>query len=70
MSIVGEYSTRNKLIYSTLKNKRVEYLKKAPGVGFDDLPEGYKETKIFYVCPMGYEVEPHTTRELKETFKS
>lgn len=69
MSIEGEYSTRNKLIYSTPENKHVEYLKKAPKVGFSDLPEDYKKAKIFYICPMDYEVEPHTIKELNKTGK-
>jgi len=62
--ITGKHSTRNKLIYSAPERKSVEYIEKSPKIGFDDLPEDYKDAKIFYLCPMDYEVELHIVKEI------
>lgn len=69
MSIVGKYSTRNRLIYSTSEKKHVEYLRKAPKIEFSDLPENYRDAKIYYVCPMDYEIETQTVKDLKKPGK-
>jgi len=64
MKIAGRESTRNKLIYTTPENKRVEYLSKAPDIEFDDIPETAKDTGLFYICPMDYEVPPRVAQKL------
>jgi sugar/nucleoside kinase (ribokinase family) len=64
MKFIGKHSTQNKLIYSTLESKRVEYLTKAPRIEIDDLPRGYQETNVFYLCPMDYEVSFDVAQEL------
>jgi sugar/nucleoside kinase (ribokinase family) len=51
-------STRNRLIYETLENKRVEYLHKARPILARDVPACQDPEDVLYVCPMDYEVDP------------
>lgn len=64
LKFCGKYSTRNRLIYTHLEQKRVEYERKAPEISFEDLPEEYKTAKLFYVCPMDFEVPAETVENL------
>lgn len=66
----GEASTTDLLIYDTSGNKRAHYLKRAPDILFDDIPEDYLGAKIIYVCPMDYEVPLETVRELSNLGKT
>lgn len=64
MQVTGKESTRNKLIYTTPENKQVEYMAKAPNMGIEDLPLDDKEVRLFYACPMDYEVPPQVIQEI------
>ena len=66
----GDASTTNLLIYDTLGNKKVRYLKKAPHIFFNDIPKEYLHAKIIYICPMDHEVPLETVRELSNLGKT
>ncbi len=70
MSIIGEETTRNKLVYRTMEDKHVEYSAKAPSIELANLPEKAEEAGIFYVCPMDYEVSPSVVEKLVEAGKT
>lgn len=69
LRIEGKRSTCNRLIYSSLENKHIEYLSKAPEIKYSDIPTKGKESKLFYICPMDYEVYPEVARALVESGK-
>jgi len=60
-------STKNRLIYETLENKRVEYLHKARPIAARDVPVEEASEAVFYVCPMDYEVDPAEVAALAAT---
>lgn len=62
--VAGEYSTRNQLVYTHMEQKRVIYERKAPSFTIHDLPKSYKNAKLFYVCPMDFEVPVEMVKEL------
>ena len=62
LRVEGEDTTTNLLSYDTSGNKTFRYLKKAPDILFDDIPRSYLAAKIFYVCPINYEVSLKTIR--------
>lgn len=64
LRIEGKRSTRNRLVYSSLESKYVEYLFKAPEIKYTDIPSRGKEAKLFYICPMDYEVAPEVAEVL------
>lgn len=51
------YTTTNRLVYREDGTKYVQYLKSAPDIRFDDIPDEYLKADLFSVCPMNYEVE-------------
>jgi len=54
--VVGKDSTNNELIYDRDGNKTLRFVTKAEEIFFKDIPESYLNAKIFYICPMDYEV--------------
>jgi len=66
---IGKYSTRNRLIYVSMEQKRVEYINKAPSFSISDLPKSYLSPSLFYICPMDFEVPPEMLEELVKTGK-
>ena len=67
---VGEKTTTNLLIYDELGNKRIEYLKKAPDILFDDVPEDYLNAGIIFICPINYEVPVKTVEAIRKNSKA
>ena len=63
---IGERTTTNLLIYDKLGNKRIEYLKKAPDIFFQDIPKDYLNTKIIFICPINYEVPVETVEAIRK----
>ena len=54
--ITGKTSTNNELIYDKNGDKTLKFISKADDIGIEDIPEKYKDSKIFCICPMDYEV--------------
>lgn len=69
IKIKGE-TTTNLLIYDELGNKRIEYLKKAPDILFDDIPEDYLNAGIIFICPINYEVPVETVEAIRKNSKA
>jgi sugar/nucleoside kinase (ribokinase family) len=63
--VAGPHSTRNLLIYDVTGNKQVQYLRKAPDIFFDDIPVEYRGARLFFVCPMDYEVPLETVQAIR-----
>ncbi len=63
-TIVGEKSTNNELIYDSNGNKTLRFITKAEDIFFKDIPEEYLDAKIFYICPMDYEVNIKTIEKI------
>ncbi len=64
LKIEGKETTTNLLSYDASGNKTFRYLKKAPNILFDDIPRSYLDAKIFYVCPINFEVSLETIRHI------
>ena len=64
LKIEGGHTTTNLLLYVTSGNKSFRYLKKAPDISLSDIPRSYLAAKIFYVCPINYEVSLETIRAI------
>ena len=64
LKIEGEDTTTNLLLYDASGNKTFRYLKKAPDILFNDIPRSYLAAKIFYICPINYEVSLETIRHI------
>ncbi|MCH2123644.1 MAG: carbohydrate kinase family protein [Pirellulaceae bacterium] len=62
----GEVSTNNQLIYSDNGTKEIQYLTKAPLIDIADTPTSYRKAKLFYVCPMDFDVTTNTVKEFSE----
>jgi len=58
--------TKNLLIYDEKGNKTLKYLVKAPEILYKDIPDMYFNTKIFYLCPVDYEISISTVRNIKK----
>ena len=69
MRIIGEYSTRNKLTYSTPEKKCVQYMRKAPDIKIEDVTEAADKAGLFYICPMDYEVPHDVVQQLVDQGK-
>lgn len=54
--IDGKDTTHSLLIYDKQGGKKILYPKKASPIMFEDIPEEYLEAKIFYICPMDFDV--------------
>ena len=50
------YATENHLIYREDGSKGLEYYKTAPVIQFHSIPEEYMDARLYFVCPMNYEV--------------
>jgi len=58
-------TTTNILIYDKNGNKVIKYLKKAPQIEFEDIPEEYMCSKAIYFCPVDFDVSPETVKKVK-----
>lgn len=67
---IGEETTTNLLIYDRLGNKRIEYLKRAPDIFFEDIPMDYLKAEIIFICPMNYEVPVETVKAIRKNSKA
>jgi len=63
------YSTQNHLICRADGTRSVEYNKVAPVIEYRDLPESYLNAKLYYICPMNYEVSLDLCGQLKDDGK-
>ncbi|MCG8400241.1 MAG: carbohydrate kinase family protein [Firmicutes bacterium] len=59
-------TTTNILIYDRNGNKTIKYLKKAPDITCEDIPEEYFNTKIMYFCPVNFEITAETVKKIKK----
>jgi len=66
---MGEKSTNNELIYDKEGNKMVKFITKAEDIFFEDIPSSYLNTKIFYICPMDYEIDIKTIKKIYDLGK-
>ena len=66
---MGEKSTNNELIYDKEGNKTVKFITKAEDIFFKDIPSSYLNTKIFYICPMDYEIDTKTIKKIYDLGK-
>jgi len=64
--IVGEYSSNNELIYDENGDKALKFLTKAEDIKFEDIPKSFLRAKIFYICPMDYEIDANTIINLSK----
>ena len=62
-------STNNELIYDKQGNKTVNFITKAEDVLFEDIPSAYLDAKIFYICPMDYEINMKTIKRISNLGK-
>lgn len=69
-NIKHDHSTTNLLIYRQDGTKYVEYQKRAPRIGFDDISDYYLKTKNFKICPMDYEVDLDVVERLHAAGKN
>jgi len=67
---IEEKTTTNLLIYDKVGNKRIEYLKKAPDILFNDIPEDYLDVEIIFICPINYEVPITTVEAVKKNSRA
>ncbi len=65
----GNFSTTNQLVYREDGSKEITFLKKAPDIIFQDIPKEYLNAKLFYICPMDFEVSLSVVKELKNLGK-
>lgn len=61
--VMGKNSTNNELIYDKQGNKTVNFITKAEDIFFEDIPSTYLDAKIFYICPMDYEINIKTIKK-------
>ena len=54
---IGDNTTTNLLIYKKSGEKKLEFLKKADDISFDDIPENYLNAGFFLICPINYEID-------------
>lgn len=59
-------TTTNILIYDRSGNKRIEYIKKAPRIVYEDIPDNYLKSQIVYFCPVDFDVLPETVAQIKK----
>jgi len=69
LKIEGEDTTINLLSYDASGNKTFRYLKKAPDILFNDIPRSYLAARIFYICPINYEVSLETISHIRSLGK-
>jgi len=66
---IGKNSTNNELIYDKQGNKTVNFITKAEDIFFEDIPGSYLNAKIFYICPMDYEINIKTIKKIYDLGK-
>ena len=62
-------TTENHLLYLDDETNRVEYSKVCPVITYDMIPESYRESQIFLICPMNFEVDLKLCKRLYEEKK-
>lgn len=60
----GDATTTNELVYRPNGSKELRYLKHAPPIIFEDIPDAYHQTQAFYICPVNYEISVRTVSEI------
>lgn len=58
------HTTENHLIYTNDEQNRVEYFRVAPMINYDIIDKDYLDAKVFFVCPMAFEVNIDVLKEL------
>ena len=58
-------TTTNVLVYDKEGNKQLLYLKKASKLSFDDIPIHYFDCRVFYFCPVDFEVSHEVVARVK-----
>ncbi len=66
---IDKTTTTNLLIYEKSGRKRLEFLKKASDILFDDIPSSYFSAKFFLLCPIDYEVPVSLIKSLRQRGK-
>ena len=66
---IGDNTTTNLLIYKKSGEKKLEFLKKADDISFDDIPENYLNAGFFLICPINYEIDRELIVKLSERQK-
>ena len=61
----GISTTKNLLIYDKNGNKTIKYIEKAPLILCEDIPKKYFNTKIFYLCPVDFEVPLESLKKIR-----
>lgn len=62
----GISTTEDLLVYDDNGDKHIEYLKRAPLIYLDDIPNSYLSARIFHLCEVDFEVPLSTVRSIKE----
>lgn len=63
------YTTENHLICNEHGENQVEYFKAAPMINFEKIPETYMDAKIYFICPMDFDVNVDICEKLKKRGK-
>ena len=58
----GNVSTKNKLVYAENGTKQIHYMTKAPPIELGDLPQDYRNARLFYACPMDFDMSVETVQ--------
>jgi len=64
------YTTQNHLIFRPDGTKTIEYNKVDPVIEYKNLPQNYYNAKLFFICPMNYEVSLDLCNRLKDDGKT
>ena len=62
---MGISTTKDLLVYDKNGNKTIKYLARAPKILLSDIPDEYFDTKIFYLCPVDYEIPVSTVEKIR-----
>lgn len=60
----GDVTTTNELVYASDESKELKYLKYAPPIIFEDIPDEYHQAQAFYICPVNYEISVKTVSKI------
>lgn len=63
-------STNNELIYDSDGNKSLRFITRADDINYSDIPTQYHSARIFYICPMDYEVSIETIEKISKLGKT
>ena len=61
----GISTTKDLLIYDEKGNKTIKYIEKAPLILIEDIPKKYFNAKVFYICPVDFEVPLETLKRIR-----